>query len=527
MVNNGNSLYEQVIHPDEGIVFVTYDKKREEFRFVDSVEDGALTVYPIEDDEQIINGAIRLPQYPDIYGSVEELVGEICDHIKKYVDVSEDFLTFTAYYILLSWVYDRVDTLPYMRVRGDTGCGKSRYLDVAGGLCYKPMMMAGAVTPAPIYRMISRWGGTAIIDEGDFKDSDEKNEVVKILNCGFERNRPVIRCAQDNVDKLLTLTTFCPKILATRFDFKDKALESRCITEIMKKTSREDVPILLTKAFHEEQRVLRNKLLAFRFHWRDKIDTDNIEKVNLGKIDARIKQAAASFTLLFSNIDALMDQFRGFLARYNDELIEERADSYDGALVNAYLELGASGEGIINSSKVAEKVKEMYGMDTTSRTVGRHLKSLGLDVTPRKIDGKTYRILECNVTLAENLINQYVPAKSDLFEKVKEVTEVTKVTTHIGARQNLIFSQATLSPYSNVTDVTDKTHATPQTPLGKATEILKIYDELSHEEKRPIPESKILDMVSFSRTDAEDTIEKMIREGDRLFRPHPGEVQRI
>lgn len=509
MVNDGNKLYEQVNHPDEGIVFV-HEKKPDKFIYVDSVDTDNGVIYPIKDEEQM--RAVLLPNYPLNYESEDQLIADLCDHIRKYVDVSEDFVVFSAYYAMMSWVHDKINTLPYMRVMGDTGCGKSRYLDVVGRLCYKPMMMAGAITPAPIYRMIGRWGGTAIIDEGDFKDSDEKNEVVKILNCGFERGRPVLRCSQDNVDNILVLETFGPKIISTRYSFKDKALESRCLTEIMKKSRNK--PILLPNKFYEEEQVLRNKLLMFRFKWRNKIDTNKIEEVDLGDIDPRIKQATASFTVLFSNIVVVMEQFREFLSRYNEKLIDERAESYDGMLVNAFFELLVSGGGMFGSGDVAKKYKEMYGYDTTSRTVGKHLKSLGFDVTQKKIDGKNRRILDCDVTLLGNLLNQYVSPKSDLFSEVKKVTSVTSVTSTLGElEKNKKNRGSPLSPYTNVTDVTNVTRSVRE----KLAEWKKSGDH---------KDAKTTQFLNNIFDFTEEEIEKLNKEGI-IFSPEPGKYRLV
>jgi len=103
-----------------------------------------------------------------------------------------------------------------------------------------------------------------ILDEADLKNSDEYNEVVTILNCGFERGRPVIRAIKDNPDRLQFLPTFGPKVFATRRRFKDPALEARCLTEVMQETTRDNIPSTLTDTFYREQEELRNKLLLFR-----------------------------------------------------------------------------------------------------------------------------------------------------------------------------------------------------------------------------------------------------------------------
>ena len=55
---------------------------------------------------------------------------------------------------MLSWCYDVLNTVPYLRALGDYGTGKSRFEDIIGGLCYKPMFTNGAITPAVIYRVL-------------------------------------------------------------------------------------------------------------------------------------------------------------------------------------------------------------------------------------------------------------------------------------------------------------------------------------------------------------------------------------
>jgi hypothetical protein len=54
-------------------------------------------------------------------------------------------------------------------------------------------------------------------------------------------------------------------------EFKDKATESRCLTNIMKKSDRKDIPISITQDFYDEAQALRNKLMQFRYDYYDKI----------------------------------------------------------------------------------------------------------------------------------------------------------------------------------------------------------------------------------------------------------------
>ncbi len=195
------------------------------------------------------------------------LLAEIQAFIHSYVDVSPLFEKIASYYVLFSWVYDSFNELPYLRLRGDPGSGKTRFLLTVGSLCYKPIFASGASTVSPLFRIIDAFRGTLIVDEGDFRLSDERAEIVKILNNGNARGFPVLRSEVTPKREFnpTAYTVFGPKLVATRGLFQDRALESRCITEaIGQQRLREDMPINLPFLYKQEALELRNKLLLFR-----------------------------------------------------------------------------------------------------------------------------------------------------------------------------------------------------------------------------------------------------------------------
>jgi len=471
-VDDDGTLYEQIVNPEDGLcLFIDADGKR--YKKIETLG-GKIVPIPY-DDEALQEGAVLLPTDATDYGTLEDLTEEIRHHVHTYLDISEEFAQFSVWYILLSWVYDQINTLPYLRALGDSGTGKSRFLDVIGRLCYKPLIVSGAVTPAPIYRMIRKWGGTLILDEADLRKSDEKNEVVTILNCGFERGRPVIRSQKDNPDDLQILPTFSPKVFATRKRFQDPALESRCLTEIMRETDRDDLPYLLPEKFYEKEIELRNKLLNFRLQNYHKIDTQKAHGLDLGDVEPRLKQTMASFAVLFANINGIMNAFRGFLKRYQRDLIEERANSYDGMLVNALFDIidgrahTLPSQSVTNvtdvtdvtptdlavtSTHIAERMNELYDMETNCRTVGRHLKGLGLETEPRKVGGGTKRCVVLDPARLTKLRRRYVPSVDEnVTANREEVTKVTKVTL-VTESEGSLYAQDTRGDVTNVTNVT-------------------------------------------------------------------------
>src|SRR5207249_4898150 len=173
--------------------FVLFKDGNYEYRNSFITDSGQKLVPYSANNNLIQNDVVLLPSEPGEYGSEEELVREVQTFIHRYVDVSPLFEKIASYYVLLSWVYDAFNELPYLRFRGDYGSGKTRALFIVGSLCYKPIFASGASTVSPLFRILDSFRGTLIIDEGDFRFSDERAEIIKILNNGNAKGFPVLR----------------------------------------------------------------------------------------------------------------------------------------------------------------------------------------------------------------------------------------------------------------------------------------------------------------------------------------------
>jgi hypothetical protein len=429
-VERDGMLYEEIFN--NGVVsFIDSEGNTQ-----DTLEVDGLKYKPIVGDE-LTEGAVLLPSGVDSYFNEKALIEEIKVHIHRYIDISPFFETIAAYYVLLSWLYDELNTLPYLRVLGDTGTGKSRFLDTVGRLCYKATLVSGAITPAPIYRLIRKWHGTIVIDEGDFRASDEQSEVVKILNCGFERGRPVVRSQKDNPDNLQFLPTFSPKLISSRKRFNDIALESRCLTEVTKETDREDIPYLLPSEFYEEEAKLRNKLLLFRFKNRGSVDLKKAQKLKDLNVENRLKQATSSFVVLFANNEEVYKEFMAFLIEYNKELVEERAATYEGGIVRSIADIvfenldAQSLSNVINVTDVTKTDEDLDALEitatdiqnvligkykfkeefTSTRGIGKRLRVLGITTRRKKSkeENKTKAVLVLTTAQLSKLIRKYIP----------------------------------------------------------------------------------------------------------------------
>jgi hypothetical protein len=245
------------------------------------VDQTGQTVMPYPPDNSLLaNNVVLFPVEPAAYASQRELMGEIRAFIHRYMDLSESFELIASYYVMLTWLYDSFNELPYLRLRGDFGTGKTRFLQTVGALCYRPIFASGASTVSPLFHMLDLFAGTLVLDEADFRYSDEKAEITKILNNGNVRGMPVLR-ARLNRDRAFdphVFQVFGPKIIAMRGDFEDPALESRFITcQTQPKSLRGDICISLPDSYVQEATELRNKLLMYRFeNWRRHVPLNDL-----------------------------------------------------------------------------------------------------------------------------------------------------------------------------------------------------------------------------------------------------------
>lgn len=320
------------------LVELIYDRKKKQTAFAvwngkdwsleHSVRDdvGRLLVPYSADNNLMHHNVVLFPSEPVEYGLQKKLAGEIRDFIHRYVDLSDSFERIATHYVLFTWTYDGFNELPYLRLRGDFGTGKTRFLQTVGSLCYRSIFVSGASTMSPIFHMLDLFGGTLIIDEADFRFSDEKADMVKILNNGNVRGIPVLR-SQINKQREFdprVFDVFGPKIVAMRGSYEDRALESRFITEHTgKRRLRRDIPINLPQTYQDDTLALRNKLLMYRFKNQGKqtLSEDLVDR----SISPRLNQIFAPLLSIVED-EKEREELRDVARRY-DRLIEVKQNS--------------------------------------------------------------------------------------------------------------------------------------------------------------------------------------------------------
>ena len=348
---------------------------------VDRVDlNGDAPLVPFSAENNLIkNEVVLLPSEPEIYGSEKELLSDIQSFIHRYVDLSPTFEKVATYYVLLTWLYDAFNDLPYLRLRGDFGSGKTRALLTIGSLCYKAFFASGASTVSPIFHTLDAFRGTLIFDEADFRFSDERAQIVKILNNGNVRGIPVLRTMMNRQREFnpQAFQVFGPKIVATRGSYEDKGLESRFITEEMgSRQLRSDIPINLPNTFKEEARELRNKLLLYRFHRRSDAKTD--ESLVDPRLEPRLNQILLPLLSVVGDPN-LRAELRSVALNAQAGLVAERGLLAEAQVLEILAELmAASDRASVPVADVTAGLIERYGAEyerpITNRWIGGILR---------------------------------------------------------------------------------------------------------------------------------------------------------
>lgn len=373
--------------PDNGIVELIYSSTENSTNFAvfrkgtitieDTVEIGeSEKVIPISPDNNLIkHRAILLPEVAEEYESISELTALISGYLYKYVDLSHSFRKIATAYILLTWVYDAFNELPYLRLRGDFGSGKTRALTVIGSVCYRPFFASGASTVSPIFHTLDSFGSTLVLDEADFRFTDEKSELVKIFNNGNVRGFPVLRTAITMKKEFdpRAFNVYGPKVIAMRRSFEDQALESRFLTEEMgQRKLRSDIPINLPDEQKDEALALRNKLLMYRFKTLDSIKLkDHFEN---SIYSPRLNQILIPLLSLIED-KALRDEIWATAGIIEGQLYRDRSATIEAGVLEILLELLQEPDrNHITIAEVTKTYSDKFGADyerpTTNRMIG-------------------------------------------------------------------------------------------------------------------------------------------------------------
>jgi protein gp37 len=162
--------------------------------------------YPDTIGEEVSNmadGIDRSDEYLETFAEIDgaELLDELHATLTRYVVFPDQHASAAVtLWIAATHALPAFDAAPRLVFTSpEKRCGKSRALDVIAGTCHSPLPTVNA-TVAAIFRSLDKaHPPTLLIDEADTifgsKKVAENNEDFRaLLNAGFQRGRPALRC---------------------------------------------------------------------------------------------------------------------------------------------------------------------------------------------------------------------------------------------------------------------------------------------------------------------------------------------
>lgn len=368
-------VYDYYFEPETQFAVFDRIEKKVSYHPELKLEDGTI-LKPLELG-LIKEGKLHLPSSADGYISEQKLLEEIETFINSCLDLPHQFyLKLASHYVLLTWVYDKLSVVPYLRALGDYGSGKTRFAQVIGSLCYKPLFLAGATSDAFIFRMIELMKGTMVINELERVNTDLYSQIVNILNNGYEKGLYLGRVEGEKKKEPKVFDVFCPKIITSRSKFKDLALESRILTIPMRPTKRKDIPALLDESFWDRAKSLRNKLLMYRFNNLSSIEfEDKAEK--LTGVEPRLRQTLLPLFYVIQDPE-VEKEFINYALEFQDELFSERSFETEALVAEKLVELIQNGNEVTVKDVGDEVNRELKEKEElTYKKVGQIIRSFG------------------------------------------------------------------------------------------------------------------------------------------------------
>lgn len=169
----------------------------------------------------------------------QELVQRLEQFFLSYLVAEPKAHLVLALWSVATHVFDVFDAFPYLAITSPTKrCGKTRAGELLELACAKPLPTVG-ITPAALFRSITRDKPTLITDEAESLSAktDKAEALREVLNAGYRKGKKVRRCASQTY-QLEDFEIYCPKVLILIGNLPD-TLADRCIPIRMRRKTTE------------------------------------------------------------------------------------------------------------------------------------------------------------------------------------------------------------------------------------------------------------------------------------------------
>jgi len=401
--------YEQIDEKSGLQYYVTYrgGKMQGERKFILEYEDKFQKVYinPIDPREtfpfNLQTRNLRPKEYSSVTKLFEEIYGYLWDHWDYYDPAFYDVATS---WVIATYLPEKWDFVAYLAAIGDKGTGKTRFLNCLTALVYRGWK-ATYFQEAPLFRAITAWHPTVLIDESETMTRKDKNTIQNLLNAGQKRGDTVPRCEEKRYGGTRTydiklFSVFGFKALAgTKMwlpTIQRRSFMAFCSTETRKVKRRVD------KNWAQE---LRRKLLQYRIDYIDEEFTETLPQID--KLTEEL--SGGVYELCFSLFSVTPRKKWDSLMKYANKeeqlRVDERGVTDMAEVFNAMIQIKGANTKIIKLKDIAAYLnrdrimREMW----KARDVGTFVSLLGF----KKKHMNSGNVVIWDEKIADRLSKQY------------------------------------------------------------------------------------------------------------------------
>ena len=249
----GSAIFEQILDTTGRYKYAVYEEMENKTWRLDTTRLEYEGFIPLQ------KTPLTHPPPPEEYESEEQLYNAVREYIRKHLDLVHPLgYDVLASFIFKTWIEELFDFTPYIGFFGREAVGKSRALEILKELCFRAWFTTG-ITSACLFRLTEKFQPSLLLDESEFLTSEEKRELIGLINAGQRRGIMIPRMKEHSQEAEF-FSVYGSKCISGTEQLK-ATTTSRMITFVMTKNIR-PIPRIVDKV---DASKLRGQLLMWRF----------------------------------------------------------------------------------------------------------------------------------------------------------------------------------------------------------------------------------------------------------------------
>ena len=313
--------------------------------------------------------------------SFGETLFDCANLLQKIMFMKEEETIVTSLWASATWFIDAFETVPYLLISSKTAaCGKTRLLEFLEQVVRYPIK-TGDTTPAAVFRMMSNYHPTLLMDESD-QYLRNRDGFMQILNDGNKIGSRVIRTASNPKggfsDSVKTYDCFGFKVIAgIKSTQLPDTITSRSLVIQLRKKPRSDENRVKLSHFKNEFLSIRRKLYTLSLKYINDIkalsDSGTI-KFPMSFSDRQVEGHETMWAMLECMCDP---DIQKKCKNACEQCLLQLDSSYEfGVLQDIYNFAVSSGKDwVLTTSLLSHLHRQNKWKDITSRRLGQILKN--------------------------------------------------------------------------------------------------------------------------------------------------------